>query len=438
MRASPAPCQPGAGSTTTPSTSPPSARVSRRVGSRRTGASPSTWVARTAPPSRDARSSWRTGAISRRLSSRPTTASTGSSSLSGWDAISARVSRRERASLSVSAPPRPKGLGQVASQTRPEGASNARRTWVYVERCWRPRTKYGEANWPSTSADARAAIGPAREKSARLSGCLASRILLDHLLPGRARPRRVPHGALAQADLEQRLRDLRGLRVVVDRLLELHDRLLVVALPVEGLADPVLGGRGLRVIGELRDELRELEGGLAIFPRAELGEGRREHAIRVGIAERRRGWRDRRARGRRGRQHGRRRLRQGRGRRRGRRGHRSRALDGLHGETRVVDGGLELGELLAEALELGHEKSLLGIEGLDLAGQPPDFLRLRLLRFSHVLEGGGTRGPLHRGALRGSGCGRHALASARAAGDDEADHRADDRVKKETSHDWAP
>src|SRR5437899_2204770 len=255
-------------------------------------------------------------------------------------------------------------LGQVASQTRPEGASNARRTWVYVERCWRPRTKYGEANWPSTSADARAAIGPAREKSARLSGCLASRILLDHLLPGRARPRRVPHGTLAQADLEQRLRDLRGLRVVVDRLLELHDRLLVVALPVEGLADPVLGGRGLRVIGELRDELRELEGGLAIFPRAELGEGRREHAIRVGIAERRRGWRERRARGRRRRQHGRRRLRQGRGRRRGRRGHRSRALDGLHGETRVVDGGLELGELLAEALELGHEKSLLGIEGV--------------------------------------------------------------------------
>src|SRR6266851_10044825 len=44
----------------------------------------------------------------------------------------------------------PQVLGQVASQTRPEGASNARRTWVYVERCWRPRTKYGEANWPST------------------------------------------------------------------------------------------------------------------------------------------------------------------------------------------------------------------------------------------------------------------------------------------------
>src|SRR6266699_5495464 len=148
MRASPAPCRPGAGSTMMPSTSPLSARVSRRVGSRRTGASPSTWVARTAPPSRDARSSWRTGAISRRLSSRPTTASTGSSSLSGWDAISARVSRRERASLSVSAPPRPKGLGQVASQTRPEGASNARRTWVYVERCWRPRTKYGEQIGP--------------------------------------------------------------------------------------------------------------------------------------------------------------------------------------------------------------------------------------------------------------------------------------------------
>src|SRR5439155_899487 len=39
-------------------------------------------------------------------------------------------------------------LGQVASQTRLEGASNARRTWVYVERCWRPSTKYGEANWP--------------------------------------------------------------------------------------------------------------------------------------------------------------------------------------------------------------------------------------------------------------------------------------------------
>src|ERR1700730_11700392 len=56
-------------------------------------------------------------------------------------------------------------LGQVASQTRPEGACNARRTCMYVERCRRPRTwlfelsspaarrglsEYGEANWPST------------------------------------------------------------------------------------------------------------------------------------------------------------------------------------------------------------------------------------------------------------------------------------------------
>src|ERR1700675_2424026 len=56
-------------------------------------------------------------------------------------------------------------LGQVARQTRPEGASGARRTWVYVERRWRPRTwrfelsgtaarrglnKFGDANWPST------------------------------------------------------------------------------------------------------------------------------------------------------------------------------------------------------------------------------------------------------------------------------------------------
>src|SRR2546430_14585446 len=101
---------------------------------------------------------------------------------------------------------------------------------------------------PGPSAAGGAAIGPAREKSARLTGRLASRILLDHLLPGRARPRRVPHGALAQADLEQRLRDLRGLRVIVDRLLELHDRLLAVALAGERLVDPVLGGRGPRGI----------------------------------------------------------------------------------------------------------------------------------------------------------------------------------------------
>src|ERR1700730_17907895 len=46
--------------------------------------------------------------------------------------------------------PPPLVPGQVASQTRREGASNARRTWVYVERCWRAKTKYGEANWPST------------------------------------------------------------------------------------------------------------------------------------------------------------------------------------------------------------------------------------------------------------------------------------------------
>jgi hypothetical protein len=42
------------------------------------------------------------------------------------------------------------GTGSSCEPTRPEGASDARRTWVYVERRWRPRTKYGEANWPST------------------------------------------------------------------------------------------------------------------------------------------------------------------------------------------------------------------------------------------------------------------------------------------------
>ena len=34
--------------------------------------------------------------------------------------------------------------GQIASQTRPEGGRSPRRTWVYVEGCGRPRTKYGE------------------------------------------------------------------------------------------------------------------------------------------------------------------------------------------------------------------------------------------------------------------------------------------------------
>src|SRR5437867_5920797 len=42
------------------------------------------------------------------------------------------------------------GLGRVASQTRPEGASDARRTLCAAERRWRPRTKHGEANRPST------------------------------------------------------------------------------------------------------------------------------------------------------------------------------------------------------------------------------------------------------------------------------------------------
>src|SRR5215831_8631507 len=37
--------------------------------------------------------------------------------------------------------------GQVASQTRPEGGG-PRRTRLYVEGGRRPRTKYGEANWP--------------------------------------------------------------------------------------------------------------------------------------------------------------------------------------------------------------------------------------------------------------------------------------------------
>src|SRR6266511_1906221 len=61
-------------------------------------------------------------------------------------------------------------LGHVASQTRPEGGSSPRRTWVYVEGCCRPRTwlfelsglaarrelsRSGEANWPSTHGSSR-------------------------------------------------------------------------------------------------------------------------------------------------------------------------------------------------------------------------------------------------------------------------------------------
>src|SRR6266849_749941 len=38
------------------------------------------------------------------------------------------------------------GLRPSARTATPEGASNARRTWVYVERCWRPRTWRFEPN----------------------------------------------------------------------------------------------------------------------------------------------------------------------------------------------------------------------------------------------------------------------------------------------------
>jgi len=70
--------------------------------SRRMGASPSTWAAgRSAFEGRA--ELVEDGAISRDPPSRLATASTGSSSLSGWGAISARASRRERASSSVSA-----------------------------------------------------------------------------------------------------------------------------------------------------------------------------------------------------------------------------------------------------------------------------------------------------------------------------------------------
>src|SRR5712692_7775224 len=41
-------------------------------------------------------------------------------------------------------------LGQVASQTRHEGASDARRTPCTLSVAGDRVTKYGEANWPST------------------------------------------------------------------------------------------------------------------------------------------------------------------------------------------------------------------------------------------------------------------------------------------------
>src|SRR5713101_9102812 len=46
--------------------------------------------------------------------------------------------------------PSPRAAPSARTAT-PEGACNARRTCMYVERCRRPRTKYGEANWPSTA-----------------------------------------------------------------------------------------------------------------------------------------------------------------------------------------------------------------------------------------------------------------------------------------------
>src|SRR5262249_11427489 len=95
--------------------------------------------------------------------------------------------------------------------------------------------------------------------------------------------------------------------------------LAVVALTIVGVTDIVLRGGRLRVRRILRDEFRELEGGLSVVARAESREGAREHALRLEIAWGMRGRRRGRGGGRRCRRRGGD-GRRGAGRRGGRRG----------------------------------------------------------------------------------------------------------------------
>src|SRR5713226_7861011 len=57
---------------------------------------------------------------------------------------------------------------QIASQTRPEGAADRRRTRLYVEDPRRPRTKYGEVSWHGGYSSGRAKeVAPRRAATKR-------------------------------------------------------------------------------------------------------------------------------------------------------------------------------------------------------------------------------------------------------------------------------
>src|SRR4029453_17065720 len=97
-------------------------------------------------------------------------------------------------------------------------------------------------------------------------------ILANDSLPRLLGARRIAQARVTESDLHERVRRLA--RSVFRHLLELDQRLAIVALRPVRLADPVLSVPRQRVLGMLRDEVDEIEYGLSMLARAIRGERR--------------------------------------------------------------------------------------------------------------------------------------------------------------------
>src|SRR5262245_32429842 len=92
-------------------------------------------------------------------------------------------------------------------------------------------------------------------------------ILLDDAVPRVARTRLILQLPVTQTDLEQRLRDLRALRIDIDDLRECRQCTRIIPLAIMGLADPVLGVRCESILREPLGELAECEDGALVLIR---------------------------------------------------------------------------------------------------------------------------------------------------------------------------
>src|SRR5206468_1832567 len=105
--------------------------------------------------------------------------------------------------------------------------------------------------------------GVGRDQRSSHRGRLGLRIFADDALPRLLRARQVGETEMAEPDLQERVGRLPW--TVLEHLLELGERLTVIALRPVRFPDPVLRVPGERMLGVLRHEVDEVEHGLSML-----------------------------------------------------------------------------------------------------------------------------------------------------------------------------